>query len=229
MKKFLLMLLVSIGLVVLSACGNDDKEASSEEVDQDVTVDEEQENTTDDPLEFITTDDVLLEDGANLYELESKYVSDDTDDDGFNTYKDGDFEFRYAIVETENVAEGIEGEGNKEVRILGEVINDTEDDAFFDDMEIKTDQDEKSELSFGLNGAGEADQRSKFIDGFPLEYDIPESFTLTLLDPLEPEMFEDKFEEEYIEEHGDLPEDWDKEYGEFLEDYIVIDKEFTKQ
>lgn len=224
LKKFLL-LLVSVGLIALSACGNDDGEASSDEVDQEGY--EEEENATDDPLEFITDGELLLEDGANLYELKSYYTNDDTGDDGFNVYEDDGFTFKYAIVETENVAEGIEAEGQKEVQILGEVINETSDNAYFDDMEIKTDNDEKSELSFGLNGAGEADQRSKFIDGFPLEYDIPDSFTLTLIDPSIQGMLEDKFHEEvevdYSEGNGK------EQYEEFLDDNTVIESEFHKE
>lgn len=226
MKKFLLMLLVSVGLVALSACGND--ESSGEEMSQEEWMNEEYDDAegsmTDDPLEFITNDDMLLEDGANLYELKSKYVTDDTDDDGFNVYKDGDFEFRYAVVETENIAEGIEATGSHDIQIMGEIVNDTDKDYFFDErMFIKTDQKEKSELSFALNGAGEADQRSKFLDGFPLEYDIPDSFTLTLIDPalgdIDSEITESGYGEKYQE----------NAYDKFMEDHTVINKEFHKE
>lgn len=229
MKKVLFLMLMSIGLVALSACGNESEtdDVQADVVSQDEEYDEdmqEQSNVTDDPLEFITNDDMLLEDGANLYELKSKYVTDDTDDDGFNVYKDGDFEFRYAVVETENIAEGIEATGSHDIQIMGEIVNDTDKDYFFDErMFIKTDQKEKSELSFALNGAGEADQRSKFLDGFPLEYDIPDSFTLTLIDPALGDMDSEITESGYGEKYQE------NAYDKFMEDHTVINKEFHKE
>lgn len=241
MKKVVL-LLVSLGLVILSACGNDSDVESTEEkavendgIEEEVDPADEGPTTdnpdliedagTDDPIEFIESQgDLLLQDGANEYEINNIYTSDETDDDGFNTYEDGDFKMRYAIVETENVADNIEDEGNNNLQIVGEINNETDDDYTFDENRffIKTDENEKSELSFDLNGAGEADQRSKFIDDFPLEYDIPDEFTLTMIDPS-------------LEGEGDdvvFGDDWNRKFDEAFEEFkdenTVQELEFTK-
>src|SRR5699024_9939210 len=111
-------------------------------------------------------------------------------------------------VETKNLADA-DLEESKEVQIYGEVINDTKDDHYFTDrMKIKTDDKEVSDVEFGLNGAGAADQKNKFIDYFPLDYETPDSFTFQLVDP----SFQGDFE---------LEED--------TEEHIVIEKEFTKE
>src|SRR5699024_10920115 len=171
-------------MVMLVGCGNDEEVVQPEE--EPIEQEEAQDTSTDDPLEFVNKDseyDTLI-DAANEYEILNYYVSDDTNEQGFNIYEDGDFTMRYALVETENIAD-VDAKGNKEIQILGEIINDTDQDYNFDEnrMFIKTDDNEESSLNFGLNGAWKADQKSKFIDSFPLDYDIPDSFTLTLIDP----------------------------------------------
>src|SRR5699024_3395563 len=165
MKKYLLVL----GLVLLLiACGNNDNNNFNDTEtfldDLEGEAEEKAEGpTTNDPLEFVEEgkDGLHLIDGANEYEAKNYYVTDNTDEDGFNIYEDGDFEMRYAIIETENVAD-VDAEGNKEIQVFGEIINDTKNDYYFDDgtVELKTDEGEESQLSFGFNGAGTADQKS---------------------------------------------------------------------
>jgi len=89
-----------------------------------------------DPLAFVKEgkNGLHIIDGCIEYEAKNYYVSDDTDEDGFNMYKDGEFEMRYAIIETENVAD-VEVIGDKELRVFGEIINNTEDDYYFLMME----------------------------------------------------------------------------------------------
>jgi len=230
MKKYLLAL---VGVVLfLVACGNNDNdnfndtEAFLDDLEDEVE-EKAEEPTTDDPLEFVEKgkNGLHLIDGANEYEAKNYYVTDDTNKDGFNIYEDGDFEMRYAIIETENVAD-VDAEGNKEIQVFGEIINDTEDDYYFDDgtVELKTDEGEESELSFGFNGAGTADQKSKFIDGFSLEYGIPDSFTLKVLEPTIRD-FGEAFEEDTgLDEFED-----EEELEEYIDEKTVIDEEFHKE
>lgn len=222
-------------LLLLGACGNNESNANDAEADSaddflnelNEHAEEESDNpTTDDPLEFVEEgkNGLHLVDGLNEYEVKNYYVSDETDKDGFNTYKDGDFELRYAIIETVNVYDG-DPDGTEEIQIFGEGINDTDEDFVFDEhMYIKTDDNEESELSFNLEGAGSADQKSKFVDGFPLDYDTPDSFKLTLIDPSIPDV-----EEEFFDEGFELGEEYGEEFDEFEEEYIVIEEEFHKE
>jgi len=224
--------LIGIGiasLVMLVGCGNNEEVVQPEE--DPIEQEEAQDTSTDDPLEFVNKDseyDTLI-DAANEYEILNYYVSDDTDEQGFNIYEDGDFTMRYALVETENIAD-VDAEGNKEIQILGEIINDTDETYYFmDRMLIKTDDKEVAEVEFGLNGAGAADEKNKFIDYFWLEYDIPESFTFVLADPSFKGDFQDAFEEEnspeYVEE--DFP--YEEKYKEYMKQHLVIEEEFHKE
>ena len=218
MKKVLVTGLISLGLVLVG-CGESEEEKQAREIEEGLEdlsqVSNEDENeteeaTTTDPLEFVdkTTDDMIFIDGANEYIINSYYVSDKTDEKGFNIYEDEGFTLKYALVETKNLADA-DLEESKEVQIYGEVINDTKDEHYFTDrMKIKTDDKEVSDVEFGLNGAGAADQKNKFIDYFPLDYETPDSFTFQLVDP----SFQGDFE---------LEED--------TEEHIVIEKEFTKE
>ena len=240
MKKYVLLIGAAVLLV---ACGqkentenNFDEEAFDEQYGDELeelfsendTEEESGAPTTGDPLEFVEEgkDGLRLIDGANEYEAKSYYVTDDTDENGFNTYKDGDFEMRYAIIETENAPEMDEEEREREVQIFGEIINGTEDNYYFDDgtVEIKTNENEESELSFGFNGAGMADQKSKFIDGFNLDYDIPESFTLKVLEPTIRDYGESFEEDTGLDEY-----DNEEELKEYIEEKTVINKEFHKE
>lgn len=229
MKKVLVILFGALLVMALAACGSDEDEESSGnnfvyELEDEAEA-EAEEPTTDDPLEFVEEgkDGLHLIDGLNEYEAKNYYVTDDTDDEGFNTYEDGDFEMRYAIIETENVGD-VESEGKREIQIFGEIINETEDDYYFDDevVELKTDDGEKSELSYGLNGT--ADQKSKFIDGFSLEYDIPDSFTLTVLDPTVYDFGESFEEDTGLDEFDD-----EGELEQYMKDKEIIDEEFHKE
>jgi len=224
--------LIGIGiasLVMLVGCGNNEEVVQPEE--DPIEQEEAQDTSTDDPLEFVNKDseyDTLI-DAANEYEILNYYVSDDTDEQGFNIYEDGDSTMRYALVETENIAD-VDAEGNKEIQILGEIINDTDETYYFmDRMLIKTDDKEVAEVEFGLNGAGAADEKNKFIDYFWLEYDIPESFTFVLADPSFKGDFQDAFEEEnspeYVEE--DFP--YEEKYKEYMKQHLVIEEEFHKE
>ena len=253
MRKYILLLIAAVFLV---ACGSNEEvetQEETEDVEEELEennndeefsegpyMDEEDidevygdeyveglERTTDDPLEFVEEgkSGLILIDGFNEYVANSYYVTDDTDEDGFNTYKDGDFEMRYAIIETVNIAD-VEVEGEEELQIFGEIINDTEDDYRFDDgtVLLRTDENETTELSFGFNGAGQADQKSKFIDGFSLEYGIPDSFTLKVLEPTIVD-FGEAFEEETgLDEYNN-----EEELEKFMEEKTVIDKEFIKE
>lgn len=228
-KKYLFVIMASLFLVACASNDNDNfnnDEAFLNDL-EDEAEEKAEEPTTNDPLEFVEEgkDGLHLIDGANEYEAKSYYATDDTDEDGFNTYEDGDFEMRYAIIETENVAD-VDAEGNKEIQVFGEIVNETEEDYYFDDgtVELKTDEGEKSELSFGFNGAGEADQKSKFIDGFNLEYDIPDSFTLKVLEPTIRD-----FGEAFEEDTGLDEFDNEEELKEYIEEKTVIDKEFNKK
>src|SRR5690625_975217 len=144
--------LIGIGiasLVMLVGCGNNEEVVQPEE--DPIEQEEAQDTSTDDPLEFVNKDseyDTLI-DAANEYEILNYYVSDDTDEQGFNIYEDGDFTMRYALVETENIAD-VDAEGNKEIQILGEIINDTDETYYFmDRMLIKTDDRKWERLSLG--------------------------------------------------------------------------------
>ncbi|CEI81251.1 hypothetical protein BN997_01069 [Oceanobacillus oncorhynchi] len=229
MKK-LLFLLVGM-MIFLAACEDGDAGAENEEPEDnesELTEEEETEDvSTDDPLAFADKTDEnakVLIDGMNEYVIESYYVSDDTDEQGFNTYEDGEFLMRYAIVETENIAEA-EVQGERRLMILGEIINNTDQDYHFDKNRffIKTDENEESSLSFDLNGAWRANQKSKFIDDFPLEYDIPEAFALTIIDPS-------------LEGDGDdavFGDDWgrkfDEAFEEFKEEHLIVELEFHRE
>jgi len=219
--------LIGIGiasLVMLVGCGNDEEVVQPD--DEPIEQEEEQDTSTGDPLEFVNKDseyDTLI-DAANEYVIENYYVSDDTDEQGFNIYEDGDFTMRYALVETENIAD-VEANGSKQVQIMGEIINDTDQDYNFDKnrLFIKTADKEESSLAFDLNGAWQADQKSKFIDYFPLDYDTPDSFTLTLIDPS-------------LEGDGDeavFGDDWDRKFDEafekFKEEHTIKELEFHKE
>src|SRR5699024_1929335 len=121
MKKYILLLIAAMFLV---ACGSNEEvetQEETEDVEEDNNdeeflegpyMDEEDieevygndyveglERTTDDPLEFVEEgkSGLILIDGFNEYVANSYYVTDDTDEDGFNTYKDGSFELRYEI------------------------------------------------------------------------------------------------------------------------------------
>jgi len=185
------------------------------------------EKTTDDPLEFVEEgkSGLILIDGFNEYVANNYYVTDDTDEDGFNTYEDSGFKMRYAIIETENIAD-VEVQGSKDLQIFGEIINDTENDYRFDDgiVLLRTDENEKTELRYGFNGAGGANQKSKFVDGFSLEYGIPDSFTLEVLEPTMIDIGEAFEEETGLDEF-----DNEEELKTFIEENKVIDKEFTKE
>lgn len=226
MKRLLIVMLMGFG-VALVGCGSDEESTATDDegMIQEETA-EEEDNSTGDPLEFVdkSEKEMTFVDGANEYEILNYYVSDDTDEQGFNIYEDGDFTMRYALVETGNIAD-VDAEGNKEIQILGEIINDTDQDYNFDEnrMFIKTDENEESSLAFGLNGAWKADQKSKFNDSFPLDYDTPDSFTLTLIDPS-------------LEGDGDdvvFGDDWDRKFDEafeeFKEEHTVKELEFTKE
>lgn len=184
-------LLLAIGItLLLVACGGETTSQEEQPVPEgdDMAQPEETEPvTTDDPLEFAdkTTEDMVFVDGANEYIIENYYVNDETDERGFNTYEEDGFTFRYALVETANLADAEQGEEpEREIQIFGEVINDTDVDHYFiDRLLIKTDDNEATSVQFGLNGAGAANEKNKFNDKFPLEYEIPESFTFTILDP----------------------------------------------
>lgn len=239
MKKTLW--LFTAALLLLGACssGNDGAEGINEEnnfdeeleeameFDDEDDMGESDEPSTDDPIEFVKEgkDGLILIDGFNEYQAKNYYVTDDTDEDGFNTYEDGEFTMIYAIIETENIAE-VDAEGEEELQIFGEIINDTEDDFYFDDetVELITDDNEKAPLDFGLNGAGEADQKSKFIDGFYLEYDIPESFTLKVLDPKVIDWGETFEEDTGLDEY-----DYESELEDYMEDNAIIDETFHKE
>lgn len=221
---------------VLAGCGSDD-EVSNEgepmhgELEGEVAEEEEAfPNTTNDPLEFAdkTTDDIILVDGANEYELKNYYVNDDTGEDGFNVYEEDDFAFRYALVETENIAD-VESHGNRQVKILGEIVNDTDETYYFDHMLIKTDDKESSEVNFGLNGAGAADEKNKFLDGFDLEYDVPDNFMFVLFDPTYQGDFQDDFEEENSPEYVEDDFPYEKKFKEYMRQHLVIEEEFTKE
>src|SRR5699024_2116141 len=97
---------------------------------------------------------------------------------------------------------------------------------FFDDgiVVLNTDEGEKTELDFGLNDAGEAEQKSKFVDGFSLGYDIPDSITLKVLEPTMIDIGEAFEEETGLDEFND-----EDELEQFIEEKTVVDKKFTKE
>lgn len=174
MRKIVLMITV----LFIVGCSN-----TLEEMNDDIDTEEGTKDTSD-PLEFVDKkeDDVILIDGTNEYVIKDYYVNDKTDNQGFNVYEDGEFTLRYALVEIENIAD-VEIKADKEIRIIGEIINNSDDDYNLDEsIVIKTDEKEVSKVQFGLNGA--AQEKKKFNDRFPLEHDVPESLILTILDPL---------------------------------------------
>src|SRR5699024_5308638 len=231
LSKATLSLLLASG-IVLAGCGDQAEEAEDNTKPDGEVSQADVRETTDDPLEFIdkTKEEMIFIDGANDYIIKSYYASDETDEQSFNIYEEDGFTLRYALVETENIS-NVESEGSEEVRIYGEIINDTDDTYYFmERMLIKTDDKEVSEVQFGLNGAGAADQKNKFIDYFPLDYENPDSFTFVLADPSFQGDFKDDFEEGYLVEYTD--EEYEKYEGNFkgyMKDHLVVEMEFHKE
>lgn len=221
MKKALLLMGITVGL---GACGNDDTDAV-EEPSEDVMADEEEQQETGDPLKFIESEgDLILRDGANEYGMKHIYTSDETNEDGFTTYEDGNFEMKYAIVHVQNSPSADQKEGDEKLLFIGEVDNGTKDNYYFNErILVKTDEKEKSEVEFGLNGAGDSDQRSKFIDNIPLEYDIPEKFTLEMLDP----SIQGDLDDAVFGDDWDRP--FDEAFEEFKKENTVQQLEFHKE
>ncbi|WP_193063442.1 hypothetical protein [Oceanobacillus oncorhynchi] len=179
MKKVLFLLFASI--LVLSACGDDNEQTEEDNISQ---AEDEQEvlTETDDPMEFGNRDNgyEVYNHGQSAYEFIEWYSSDLTDEEGFNTVttEDGyEFTFSLALMHDVNSDQEVIG-------IFGEHNNESDEDlVFLDTPEVITDEQEQASTTFGLDQGVDSGVRSKVFDVISLEYDSPESFTMTVYYP----------------------------------------------
>jgi len=158
MKKLLFILF--FGMVVLAGCGD---------------------KFSDDPLEVGSKNA-----SANMivHELEGEdftvidwYVTDDTDEDGFNTVDFEGYTVEYAITLVEDES------GEEFLGVFAEVENGTNYDVQFNDNFLfLTDNGDQSHLEWGIreNSPG---TKTKFFNHAILEYGAPEEMTAEISAP----------------------------------------------
>lgn len=185
-------LLLLMGLVlVLGACGNDEDAEPEQKDENDMSQAEwaeehgdefegESESKSSDPMEVGNKNDEhdTLVDGATEYKVIERYVTDETDEDGFNTIDfDGYiFNFSLALVEDQN--------GEHSIAMFGESENTTDEVVQFNaDIEVVTDQQDQTNTQQGF-GKSKPNVKMKGYDILPLEYGEPGSFTATIEPPM---------------------------------------------
>lgn len=176
MKKFLLMLLVSVGLVALSACGND--ESSGEEMSQEEWMNEEYDDAegsmTDDPLELATDNSYDSFSGSyDDFDI-TRYTSDEANEDGLIELDVEGYEIKFTVVAGESQY------GDEDVLLVvgeQENTNDEGGEMQMNRYEITTSEGEK--LDDGDNFTSvEPGIKDKVANEFALEYDIPDEIEL---------------------------------------------------
>ena len=157
MKKLLFVLLLSL---FLAACGSNEPTTDAMAV-----------GSKDNKASIIEND------YGQTYEIVNWYVSDDTDDEGFNEmdFKGYKVKFSMAAVKDE--------EGNEYIGFFAETENTTDRPVHYNgDMEIVTDNQDQTYNDDGI-GSSEPGVKIKGFSAAPLEYGTPESFTVTFEPP----------------------------------------------
>lgn len=223
MKKLLLLLFSLFVAITLAACGDDEEEneqaeeteVESEEVDTEPVEETDEEQEMSEADEFVEENDVQLdEDGFYVettdpleagdrnngiivfhddfdytYIIKEWYANDDTNEDGFNTMDFNGYEVTYSIALLENTAE------EDVIGIFVETENNTDKVVQYNmDLEMLTSEQEQA-YSDGMYGIGQSEPGVK-TKGFilvELEYETPDSFSVTFEPPWDDE---DEFNEE---------------------------------
>lgn len=212
---------ILIAALLLTACGEDEVaepviEPKVEEVAAEVTTDESELDTfveennaqLDDEGYFVETTDpleagdktngiVVYNDSGEYFIIKEWYVSEDSDDKGFNAIDFDSFTFNFSVALAENVNE-------EEVIVLfGETENQTEDEVQFNaEVEIITDNQDQVEFGMGMITRTKPNVKEKGFTVAELEYGTPDEFTMTIQAPLK-----SVGDEEYEEGHyGDAVE-----------------------
>ncbi len=196
MKRLLLL----AGLVLLlGACGNDDPE---EDVMSQVDDEEELDTSTEDPLEIVTNDEYdTFIDGFGEYEVIGKYTTGEENEDGFIELSKDGYTIKFAMLLVNNIEEDTES-----VYMVGEHENNNQDGGGMGlfESDVKTNEKEVLTDAFGTDFIA-PDTREKFAYSFNFEYDTPDSFEITLKEPIDKEVYK---EEMLID--GDEPDDWEE-------------------
>lgn len=210
MKKVLFIMLVS-GLL-LTACGNEepkDEDAMGEEdvmsQSAEFTEAQSESNTSNDPLEVAskTNDiDTFETDYYETYTIVDRYVTDDTDQEGFSEMDFEGYKVKFSMAAVEDSS------GNEYIGFFTETENTTDKPVHYNgDMEIVTDTQDQTTNEDGIGGS-KPGVKLKGFSVAPLEYGIPESYTVT-------------FEPPFLAEDENLPE-----AGHFGDN---IEMEFNKE
>lgn len=215
MKKVVLLLLVSLGLAALSACGEDESESEAveddgveEEVDpadEGPTTDDEEmieDAATDDPMELITGDYDIFENGLAEQEVIGKYVSDESDDDGMMELEKDGYKVKFAFVLVHDT------DNDKDfMYAMGEHENTNDDGGLMGTLEaeIKTDQKEITEDGFET-GFVEPGIKETFANSIYFDNGTPDSFGVTLKEPIDKDVWQDEMnmDEDELDDWKDL-------------------------
>ncbi|AKG05533.1 hypothetical protein AAV35_012755 [Salimicrobium jeotgali] len=195
MKNVLFVLLIG---ALLSACGNGEESESSSastneenaeqtesmenaEATQSEETEAEPQTSSDDPLEVANKNndyDTLIN-GMNEEKILYRFVNEDTGDDGMNNITFDDYEVKYALALTEDI------NGDKSITMMGEQMNNGDAPLFsVEDTEFITDQQEQTTFATGEFGNMDPGIREKTHFQTYLDYEDPESFTMTFYEPL---------------------------------------------
>lgn len=173
MKKVLFLVLVSIGLVALSACGSE-SEADDVQADVEEEYDEMEGNATDDPLELATDTSYDTYSGDADDYMITRYTSDEANEDGLIELDVEGYKIKFTVVAGESQY------GDEDVLLVvgeQENTNDEGGEMQMNRYEITTSEGEK--LDDGDNFTSvEPGIKDKVANEFALEYDIPDKIEL---------------------------------------------------
>lgn len=217
MKKLLFAML--FGLLVLSACGEDDAEGTDDDGIEEVDPADEGPTTdnadliddeglyTDDPIEIVEDTDLeTFGTDDDDYDI-TRYTSDDEQDDGFVHLEEEGFKIKFNIIYG-----GSENGGEDMIFVVGEQENTNEDggDMQLGQHHIETSEGEQLEVGYGYDYV-DGGTKQKVAAEFEPEYDKPDEIELHV-------------DSVYDEDTDEILEDDD---GGYMENEHEVDETFT--
>lgn len=196
-----------VAVLLLAACGSEETQTEGpadqpvpKETQDVVNVSDEKNNLTDDPMMIATNDDYEYFFGNTDEFKVTRYLSDDTDEDGFIEIDENGYNIKF------NVLYGESEFGDDKILIVGEHKNNNNDGGkmIWYPGDIVLDGEEKTESGYGFD-AVDPGIKSKFTFEYDVEYGIPDKIVI------EGGRIEESDEDKYLDQQAD-PIELDKTF-----------------